>query len=438
MDTPVFQGVGRGRRLHFDTLPPNVTESVTAEQNHDPHLTNVTKTNNDTGVDDTVHGAVSSFQEQDQIPVTALTDLVKQIGVSIGENIVSCLKSIPTSDMSPQPNMVDLSKLHLSVSTSSIEPLPFRGDSTDKLPVSDWEESVKVYLTKKGIQLSDQVDEVLSKLQGRARDVVRVGLRGQPNLDLKSGPQPIFDILRQHFSECVTSFMPLADFYETKPLQSETAVDYWIRLNKANDTALTALQKQGKTLDNPTREMIVMFITHCPDPELSLVFSCKPIEEWSISEVQVRLDEHHRKQRLQQRQSTHAVTNIQPSQTMHIVGSHVQTTQSQPVFQPSAASASLPNEGQPLERVITLLERLLRQGPPQSPRRPQMRDATRSRFRGPCNVCGSDGHDTMSHCRSGRLCFRCYAAGHQATACQFNSGSDSPAAQPGSSAQQEN
>ena len=105
--------------------------------------------------------------------------------------------------------------------------------------------------------------------------MVTIGLRSRPSLDLKSGPQPVFDILWQHFSDSVTSFMPLADFYDTKPQPTETAVDYWIRLNKAIDTAVDGLKRQGKTLDNPSREVTVMFITHCPDTELSLVFGCK-------------------------------------------------------------------------------------------------------------------------------------------------------------------
>lgn len=184
--------------------------------------------------------------------------------------------------------------------------------------------------------------------------------------------------------------------------------------------------------------MTIMFITHCPDPELSLVFSCKPIEEWTVHEVQVRLDEHHRKKRLQRRQHTNAVTNMQPSQTMKVVDSHAQATQSQPAPQPPAAVTSLPNESQSLERVITLLERLLHQGPARSAGRLRTGDASHSRSRGLCNVCGSDGHDSRSHCRRERLCFRCYAAGHRATSCQLPPGSDSLAAQPSSAEQQGN
>ena len=149
--------------------------------------------------------------------------------------------------------------------------------------------------------------------------MVTIGLRSQPSLDVKSGPQPVFDILKQHFSDSVTSFMPLADFYDTKPRTTETAVDYWIRLNKAIDMAVEGLKRQGKTLDNPSREVTVMFITHCPDTELSLVFSCKPLEEWTATDVQVRLDEHHRKRRLQQRQSSCLADSLQTTQATRVL-----------------------------------------------------------------------------------------------------------------------
>lgn len=212
----------------------------------------------DVGVD-----GESALSGQD---VHVLSDLVKQIGTSIGENIVSCLKSIPANDANmTQSITADLSKVNLTITHDSYEPHPFRGDNTDKISVSEWEEAMRLYLNRRGIELCYQVDEVLGKLRGRARDVVTIGLRSQPSLDLKSGPQPVFDIHKQHFGDSVTSFMPLADFYDTKPRPTETAVDYWIRLNKAIDTAVDGMKRQGKFLDNPSREVTVMFITHCPE-----------------------------------------------------------------------------------------------------------------------------------------------------------------------------
>ena len=277
---------------------------------------------------------------------------------------------------------------------------------------------------------------MLSKLQGRARDVVSVGLRSKPSSDLKSGPQPVFDILRQHFSDSVTSFMPLADFYDTKPYPTETAMDYWIRLNKAIDIAVDGLERQGKTLDNPTREVTVMFITHCPDSEMSLVFSCRPLEEWTASDVQI--DEHHRKKRLLQRQSVGPANSLPPTQSTKVLHSHVHTTESPPTPLQQAESRPLPIEGHSLEHFIALLERLLQRETSQRSRPPRSGTGSRTRSRGPCVICDNADHDTVSHCRRDRLCFRCHAAGHQAVTCSAPSVSDLPAAQPGGPHQQGN
>lgn len=181
-----------------------------------------------------------------------------------------------------------------------------------------------------------------------------------------------------------------------------------------------------------------MFITHCPDPELLLVFSCKPLEDWTTTDVQVRLDEHHRKKRLQQRQSTRPVSGLQSAQAADVLHSHVQTAESRPAPQPSAAGRPFPSDGQSLEHVITLLERLLKQESSQRSRPPRPRNDNRTRFRGPCVICGSNDHDTVSHCRTERLCFRCHAPGHQAVTCSFTPGPDSPAVRSGAPTQQEN
>lgn len=389
----------------------------------------------DVGVD-----GESALSGQD---VHVLSDLVKQIGTSIGENIVSCLKSIPTNDANmTQSTTADLSKVNVTVTHDSYEPQPFRGDDTDRVSVSEWEDAMRLYLSRRSIELCHQVNEVLAKLRGRARDVVTIGLRSQPSLDLRSGPQPVFDILKQHFGDCVTSFMPLADFYDTKPRPTETAVDYWIRLNKAMDTAVDGLKRQGKTLDNPSREVTVMFITHCPDTELSLVFACKPLEEWTATDVQVRLDEHHRKRRLQQHRSSHPAGNLQSNQAANVLQCHTQSAGGAPAPdrapQPATTSRISQSEGQSLEHIISLLERLLQREASRPSRSPRSGAGGRGRSRGPCAICGGDDHDTMSHCRRERLCFRCYATGHQAVTCNSAPPSDLPAVQPGGSTQQGN
>ena len=76
---------------------------------------------------------------------------------------ISFQKSIPARNVF---STTDFSKVNLTVNSShdSYDPHPFRGDKTDSLTISEWEESVNVYLSKRGIELCDQVGEVLSKL----------------------------------------------------------------------------------------------------------------------------------------------------------------------------------------------------------------------------------------------------------------------------------
>lgn len=134
---------------------------------------------------------------------------------------------------------------------------------------------------------------------------------------------------------------------------------------------MDGLKRHGKTLDNPAREVTVTFITHCPDPELSLVFSCKPLEEWTATDVQVRLDEHHRKWRLEQLQSAGPADCLQPAQAEEVIRSHVQTTDSPYSLLPHTAGRPFPNESQSFEHVIPLLERLLHRESSQSSRPPR-------------------------------------------------------------------
>ncbi|KAL1246992.1 hypothetical protein QQF64_034535 [Cirrhinus molitorella] len=103
-------------------------------------------------------------------------------------------------------------------------------------------------------------------------------------------------LLRMMESEA-SSCLPLADFYATLPKHKENPVDYWIRLNKAADLALEGLRRQGKKTENINNEVALMFVKHCPDPELSCTLKCKPIHEWTSRDVQLRIDDYQRELR---------------------------------------------------------------------------------------------------------------------------------------------
>ncbi|KAJ8373064.1 hypothetical protein AAFF_G00271920 [Aldrovandia affinis] len=154
---------------------------------------------------------------------------------------------------------------------------------------------------------SERSDLIMSRLAGRARDVVKVSLRSCPRVSPAELPTTIVDILKRNFSEITFSSMPMKDFYATMPRDSESVMDYWIRLNKAIDVADECLRRRGKGVEDPSAEVVMMFICHCPDPGLAVYFQFKPVELWTAAEVQERLDGHVRSLRSTAACAQHAV-----------------------------------------------------------------------------------------------------------------------------------
>lgn len=105
------------------------------------------------------------------------------------------------------------------------KPVIFRGDSSDKYSVSEWVDITKACLRRQNCKLNKQADEILSRLMGKARDMVTVALRSKESLDVSLNPDLIYDILIRYFSES-SSCLPLEDFYTTLPMHREGPVDY--------------------------------------------------------------------------------------------------------------------------------------------------------------------------------------------------------------------
>lgn len=53
--------------------------------------------------------------------------------------------------------------------------------------------------------------------------------------------------------------------YSTLACAGESAVDYWIHLNKAIDSADECLRRRGRWVEDPSAETVMMFINNCPD-----------------------------------------------------------------------------------------------------------------------------------------------------------------------------
>lgn len=351
--------------------------------------------------------------------------IATQIGLSIGETIASCIESRLGSGAGSSlagaagHTMSDPSLLNVVIRPEVKEPVSFKGDGHDIHTVQEWEGIMQSYLKKKGIPAEEHAEEVLCKLSGRAKEVVRVGLRSKPSLSLSGGPAPIFEILKQHFSDTISSEMPLADFYATLPNKAESPFDYWLRLNSAMDMAEDCLRRQNKTFDHLSRDLTAMFIRHCPDPGLSLIFKCKPLSQWSVTEVHERLVEHSRDSKRSSQMGLFTPISSQRRE----VGANSQRPASPAVSAPSPATRRADESADRLDHIITMLERVLEHQPHGSGvfgggvGRARQNRGPKLKSNLPCVICGDGGHTTHFHCRANHLCFVCYSADHTRMEC---------------------
>ncbi|KAG1937112.1 interleukin-1 receptor accessory protein-like 1-A [Pimephales promelas] len=187
-----------------------------------------------------------------------LRDLIGELGSQIGESIVTRLlasqspvtpsSSVPLGAVAPEPSIAsrNLTNVTLMVKPDVKEPPMFRGDGTDKYTVQEWIELMELYLRKADCSDTDQVDEILSHLLGRAKSIVKVRLKSSP--DEAVSPVIIYEVLRRYFSESPGSCLPLADFYATRPMVNECPVDYWnvTKLEKADSLLYTSVMLNDK------------------------------------------------------------------------------------------------------------------------------------------------------------------------------------------------
>lgn len=351
-------------------------------------------------------------ENENRTQLQALAELVKQLGSEIGNQVAASLAGAGPSTSPPQPivEIPDWSKVNLILKSDVREPPHFRGDSTDRCTVTEWQELMQAYLKKKGCSISEQGQEIQDRLMGRAKDIVRIGLRGNPLVNISRDPEAIYNILRQHFGEAISSTIPLGYFYETLPRQSESCLDYWVRLNKAIDLANECLQRQGKRVDDPGHEVTMMFVKHCPDPALYAALRCRPIENWTVGDLQAMIDSHHRdKQSARHRaQSTAKVEVVMTPDAWCM-------TQQQAVGQNNSATPTNSDQA-PLNKVISLLEKLL-STQEQNQRRTSARTPQTNTAAGPCRICKASDHSTQSHCFKEGLCLKCHRTGHRGFEC---------------------
>lgn len=355
-----------------------------------------------------------------------MSTIVQQIGQQLADSVMSHLDANSTAAMrashkgaseekdSFPGHTLDLSQVQLVSQRKVKDPPVFRGESSDILAVDEWEESMTNFIKKSGIKQEEQAEEILVHLRGRAKDVVKFGIRNG-EVDVQRNPQAIYGLLRKHFSTSHRSSVPLADFYSTLPREQEDPYEYWLRLNRAADVAASCLVEQGKIFDNPSVEVARMFIRHCPCRDLALSFRSKTIDRWSAREVQEVLDEYHLEKgvRFSAGKNTKiSINRVEVSPGVSVAAEAPEQKAAVPVSQDNST----------LERLIGMLEKVLLQGPAyvQANRQP----ATRSRLPRveglkdiPCSVCKDSSHSALTHCRENNLCFQCHSPEHSRHNC---------------------
>lgn len=430
--TPLTVGRGRGRKFLDSSFPLPQNEqniggaSPDVQTVSDSLVVNEVVTPSSQSCPDMLPPQCSSTSLSDAHADNAgLADqmgtIVQQIGQQLAESIMSHLSSsslsatvnkTPKNESNELPcSTIDLSQVQLVTRSQVREPPVFRGEGCDALTVDEWEDSMRNYIKKSSIQQENQAEEILIHLRGRARDVVKFGIRNC-GIDVQQNPQAIFGLLRKHFGSDQCSPVPLADFYSTQPKENEDPFEYWLRLNAAADVAVSRLTEQGKMFDNPTVEVARMFIRRCPSKELALTFRSKTIDKWTARDVQEVLDEYHLEKGLRV-----AGKGSRVSVNRAEVGCTTPTA----VEKEEPQHCATPDNST-LERLIGMLEKVLLQGQsnPHANRRHPVRNRTHIKGLNdvPCSVCNDNSHTARTHCRQNNLCFLCHLPGHSSRTCQ--------------------
>lgn len=409
-------GFGRGMFL-YNTVPQvnvgsphgNSVKTNNGGEDNDPHMYTSTPVNPQTSDTDTT--------------LRHLGVLITELGRHIGDSVTARLSERDV----PQNNnvTVELPQLNMLLKADYKEPPIFRGDPSDKYSAQEWIDLMVIFFKKKNVCISDQAEEILSRLMGRAKDVVKIGLRSGPSLSVEQQPDEIYSILKQHFSDLSYSCLPLADFYSTLPRAHESPIDYWVRLNKAADVTEECLQHQGRSIGDLSKEVALMFVRHCNEPSLSIVFKSKLSDSWTAREVQERIDEYHRELKSSRiapmnnnliKQAAAVLTEEITERTESDLRSILQQNVNKPSQNDElkAIQNSMDKMAGMLSEVLSSLTSTIKPTVPKG----QTSSFQRRKIQEPrqCKICNDSSHSTTAHCMLHRLCFQCYQPGHTKTA----------------------
>lgn len=124
--------------------------------------------------------------------------LISHLAEKLGESISAQLHSDRdtfTTKAQLQPSEMTQPNVNVVLQSDAREPPIFRGDSSDKFTVHEWQNLMTLYLRKKAIPVHEQSQEILARLMGKAGDMVRIKMRNNSSIDYAANPSLLFDIL---------------------------------------------------------------------------------------------------------------------------------------------------------------------------------------------------------------------------------------------------
>lgn len=460
--------VGRGRGLLGTPIPfPNInsvgrgvgmaTPSPVVHNTHTPthsHAHTPAHTQHDSLPPS--QAPCTSTPDAEHDVLGQMSNIVQHIGQQLADSLLAHFsRSSPvhassgnTDSHTPTQDLLSSSQLHVVSQRKVRDPPTFRGDSSDTVTLEEWIELMQTFIRKGGLPTGEQGEEILIHLRGKAKDVVKVGVRSS-GIDVKTSPGSIYSLLRKHFSCAQFSPLPLQDFYTTLPRAQEDPYDYWLRLNRAADVAAECLKEQGKPQNSLSTEVTRMFIRNCPSTDLALAFRSKTIDKWSAAEVQEILTEYHAEKFIKTAnmgvRSQVAVNvnrmGVNPnSEPLCDAQPPLQTTcTTLPPTQPRGNTLPAPPSSAPqasadssaMERMLSMLEKVLMRDTQHRPasRRPSGLPRIQGLKDVPCLVCKDASHTALSHCMQHQLCFQCFSADHTRNRCPITRGSAVAASQ---------
>ncbi|KAI2647196.1 Gag polyprotein [Labeo rohita] len=107
-----------------------------------------------------------------------ISDLAQKIGESISASLnlahqPSPVQHNPPSQSQHSSECMDASKLKVIVQQDSAPPPFFRGDKSDSFTIHEWEDMMCSYLNRMRCKTQTDVSDLMSRLAGKARDVVK-------------------------------------------------------------------------------------------------------------------------------------------------------------------------------------------------------------------------------------------------------------------------